>query len=192
MKTTRRRFLSAAGAAGIVSPLAALSTHGAEAAVSGRPKDTEARQARLQEILRQPVLKRELFKSSVTIESLELLRWENSFLCRVRSTDGAEGISVAHSGMRTLYPVFLHNLQPFFLRKDARELDLILEKVYIYGFNFRYNGISLGLPLATIEFAILDLLGRIAGRSLGQLIGEIHHPEVAVYVATEWRERPLE
>jgi len=192
MKTTRRRFLSAAGAAGIVSPLAALSTHGAEAAVSGRPKDTEARQARLQEILRQPVLKRELLKSSVTIESLELLRWENSFLCRVRSTDGAEGISVAHSGMRTLYPVFLHNLQPFFLRKDARELDLILEKVYIYGFNFRYNGISLGLPLATIEFAILDLLGRIAGRSLGQLIGEIHHPEVAVYVATEWRERPLE
>ena len=32
----------------------------------------------------------------------------------------------------------------------------------------------------------------MAGRSLGQLIGEIHHPEVAVYVATEWRERPLE
>jgi L-alanine-DL-glutamate epimerase-like enolase superfamily enzyme len=78
------------------------------------------------------------------------------------------------------------------LGKDARDLDLILEKIYIYGFNFRYNGISLGLPLATIEFAVLDLLGRIAGRSLGQLIGEIHHPEVAVYVATEWRERPLE
>jgi len=58
--------------------------------------------------------------------------------------------------------------------------------------NFRYNGIALGLPLATVEFAMLDLLGRVAGRSLGQLIGEIHHPEVAVYVATEWRERPLE
>ena len=138
------------------------------------------------------MLKKELFTSPVIIESVELLRWENSYLCRVRSADGAEGISVAHSGMSTLYPIFLHNLQPFFLGKDARELDLILEKVYIYGFNFRYNGISLGLPLATIEFAILDLLGRIAGRSLGQLIGEIHHPEVAVYVATEWRERPLE
>jgi L-alanine-DL-glutamate epimerase-like enolase superfamily enzyme len=71
-------------------------------------------------------------------------------------------------------------------------LDLILERIYVYGFNFRFNGISLGLPLATIEFAILDMLGRIAGRPLGQLIGEIHHPEVAVYVATEWRERPLE
>jgi L-alanine-DL-glutamate epimerase-like enolase superfamily enzyme len=94
--------------------------------------------------------------------------------------------------MSTLFPIFLRNLRPFFLGKDARELDLILEKVYIFGFNFRYNGIALGLPLATIEFAILDMLGRIANKPVGQLIGEIHNPEVAVYVATEWRERPVE
>ena len=192
MKSTRRHFLTKAGAAGLASPLLAVTARGAEVTDRVRQPDAEARQARLRDVLRQPVLKKELFKSPVIIESLELLRWENSFLCRVRSTDGAEGISVAHSGMRTLYPIFLHNLQPFFLGKDIRELDLILDRVFIYGFNFRYNGISLGLPLATIELAILDLLGRIAGRSLGQLIGEIHHPEVAVYVATEWRERPLE
>jgi L-alanine-DL-glutamate epimerase-like enolase superfamily enzyme len=190
--TTRRRFLSSAGLAGLASPLVAMSARAAEATGNGRPRDAEARQARLLESLRQPVLKKELFTSPVIIKSVELLRWENSYLCRVRSADGAEGISVAHSDMRRLYPIFLHNLQAFFVGKDARELDLILEKVYIYGFNFRFNGISLGLPLATIEFAILDLLGRIAGRSLGQLIGEIHHAEVAVYVATEWRERPLE
>jgi L-alanine-DL-glutamate epimerase-like enolase superfamily enzyme len=94
--------------------------------------------------------------------------------------------------MNTLFPIFLRNLQPFFIGKDARELDLILERVYIFGFNFRYNGISLGLPLATIEFAILDMLGRIAGKPVGQLIGEIHHPEVPIYVATEFREKPVE
>lgn len=192
MKTTRRNFLSSAAAASLAAPLLPLASHGAESAGRGRPRDIEARHARLAEILRQPVLKKELFTSPVIIKSVELLRSENSYLCRVRSTDGAEGISVAHSGISRLFPIFLRNLQPFFLGKDARELDLILEKVYVYGFNFRYNGISLGLPLATIEFAILDLLGRMAGRSLGQLIGQIHHPEVAVYVATEWRERPLE
>ena len=192
MKTNRRMFLSTAGAAGLASPLLSLSSRGAESAGRGRPAEAEARQAKLLEILRQPVLKKELFTSPIIIKSVELLRWENSYLCRVRSADGAEGISVAHTDMRRLYPIFLQNLQPFFLGKDARELDLILEKVFIYGFNFRYNGICLGLPLATIEFAILDLLGRMAGCSLGQLIGEIHHPEVAVYVATEWRERPLE
>jgi L-alanine-DL-glutamate epimerase-like enolase superfamily enzyme len=163
----------------------------APAAAAQAPAVRE-RYRKLDEILKQPVLKRQLFPHPVIIESVELLRMGNSFLCRVRSRDGAEGMSVAHSGMNTLFPIFLHNLQPFFPGKDARELDLILEKVYIYRFNFRYNGITLGLPLATIEFAILDMLGRIAQKPAGQLIGEIHNPEVGVYVATEWRERPVE
>jgi len=127
----------------------------------------------------------------VIIETLELLRYKDSFLCRVRSRDGAEGMSVGHSGLGALYPIFLHNLQPFFIGKDARDLDLLLEKVFIYGFNFRYNGISIGIPLATIELAILDMLGRIANKSMGQLIGEIRHPEVAVYQATEYREKSV-
>ena len=151
-----------------------------------------ARYRKLDEILKQPVLKKQLFDTPVIIDTVELLRLNNSFICRVRSRDGAEGISVAHSGMNTLYPIFLKNLQPFFIGKDARELDLILEKVYVYGFNFRYNGIALGLPLATIEFAILEMLGHMAQKPVGQLIGEVHNREVGVYMATEWREKPVE
>ena len=150
------------------------------------------RLARLDEILQQPVLKRELFSTPIIIETLELLRYKNNFLCRVRSRDGAEGLSVGHSGLNALYPIFVHNLQPFFLGKDARDLDLLLEKVFIYGFNFRYNGISIGTPLATIEFAILDLLGGIAKRPIGQLIGDIQRTDVTVYQATEYREKSVE
>ncbi len=194
MRTTRRKFLSAAGAAALAAPWVPTSSCGTETGNAGgaRLQGPESRRARLDEILRQPVLKRELFTSPVILQSVELLKHENSYLCRVRSADGAEGISVAHSGMSLLHPIFLRNLVPFFVGKDARDLDRILEKVYVYGFNFRYNGISLGLPLATLEFAVLDLLGRMAGRSMGQLIGQIHHPEVPIYIATEWRERPLE
>jgi L-alanine-DL-glutamate epimerase-like enolase superfamily enzyme len=190
MRTNRRQFLRANVLGGLASVLP-LSAQTAEVSSRGA-SNQNPRYARLDEILKQPVLKRELFSSPVTIESLELLRYKDSFLCRVRSREGAEGISVGHSGLKALYPIFLYNLQPFFIRKDARDLDLLLEKVFIYGFNFRYNGISIGTPLATIEFAILDMLGRIAGKSIGQLIGEIHHPEVTVYQATEYREKPVE
>jgi L-alanine-DL-glutamate epimerase-like enolase superfamily enzyme len=110
----------------------------------------------------------------------------------VRSKDGAEGISVAHSTMSTLYPIFLRNVKPFFLGKDARDLDLLLERVYVYNFNFRLNGLALGLPLATLEFAILEMLGRIAKKPVAELIGEVHNREVGVYMATEWREKPVE
>src|SRR5215470_6752328 len=169
MKSTRRDFVKTLGGA---SAALTLSASSAEVPPSNS-KAPNPRYPKLDEILKQPVLKRELFASPVIIETLELLRYKDNFLCRVRSRDGAEGISVGHSGLNALYPIFVHNLQPFFIGKDARDLDLLLEKVFIFGFNFRYNGISLGTPLATIEFAILDLLGRIAQKPIGELIGDI-------------------
>jgi len=182
-RTNRRTFMGGALASGLAASL--LRSCDASA-------DSRADYARLDEILQQPVLKKELFATPVIVKSLELLRYQGKFLCRVRSSDGAEGISVAHGTMSTLYPVFLNRLQRFFIGKDARDLDLLLDKVYIYSLNFRLSGLALGIPLATIEFAILDMLGRIAGKSMGQLIGEIHHPRVPVYQATEYREKPVE
>jgi L-alanine-DL-glutamate epimerase-like enolase superfamily enzyme len=192
MKTNRRKFISTTVAGSLAAAALPLSYCGAKATSNGSIIDVKSRYAKLDEILKKPILKKELFTTPVIIETLELLRFENSFLCRIRSKDGAEGISVGHSELSTLFPIFLKKLQPYFIGQDARELDLILEKIYIYGFNFRYNGIALGLPLATIEFAILDMLGHIADKPVGQLIGEIHNPEVTVYVATEFREKPLE
>ena len=190
MRTNRRKFISAALGGG----LAATWSRSCAGSETREPRSGARKPdyTRLDEILKQPVLKKELFATPVIIKSLELLRYNRGFLCRVRSSDGAEGISVGHSGMNSFYPIFLNSLQPFFIGKDARDLDLLLEKVYIYQFNFRLSGMALGIPLATIEFAILDMLGRIANKSIGQLIGEIHHPQVAVYQATEYRERPVE
>ncbi|HZR20439.1 MAG TPA: mandelate racemase/muconate lactonizing enzyme family protein [Verrucomicrobiae bacterium] len=190
MKPNRRQFVKTNLLGGLAAALP-LTEFGAFDA-QGPSSSPNPRYARLDEILKQPVLKRELFTTPIIIESLELLRYRDDFLCRVRSRDGAEGISVGHSELNALYPIFLHKLRPFFLGKDARDLDLLLERVFIYGFNFRYNGISLGTPLATIEFALLDLLGRIAGKPLGQLIGDLHRREVSVYQATEYREKSVE
>jgi L-alanine-DL-glutamate epimerase-like enolase superfamily enzyme len=190
MHTNRRKFFTTALAGGIAATLP-FNAHGSS--LSSSDQDSlKSDYSKLDEILKLPVFRKELFKSPVIIETLELLRYGNSFLCRVRSRDGAEGISVGHSGqLRSQYPIFTNLLKPFFINKDARDLDLLLEKVYIYKLNFRLSGMALGVPLATIEFAILDMMGRIAGKTMGQLIGTIHNPEVAVYQATEYREKPV-
>ena len=190
MKTNRRHFLAAALAGGLAARTP-LSSFASQTPDPGSAGALNPRYPVLDEILKQPVFKKELFTTPVIIESLELLRHQGNFLCRVRSTDGAEGISVGHSTLSSLYPIFVNLLQPFFLGKDARDLDLLLEKVYIYNLNFRLSGLALGIPLATIEFAILDMMGRIAGKPLGELIGEIHHRHVPVYQATEYREKPV-
>jgi L-alanine-DL-glutamate epimerase-like enolase superfamily enzyme len=190
MKTSRRKFLSTAAAGSIAATLPLAACGKVTAAEPGA--ELNEKYDRLDEILKQPVLKTELLRDPVIIESLDLLRYKNSWLVHVRSKDGAEGYSVAHSTIGTLFPIFLRDVKPFFIGQDARELDLILDRIYIYHFNFRYNGIALGLPLACAEFAILDMLGRIAGKTMGEMIGEVHNPEVGIYVATEFREKPLE
>ena len=94
--------------------------------------------------------------------------------------------------MSELYPIFVHRLQLFFIDQDARRLDALLEKALVFAFNFRLGGLAIGIPLATIEFAILDMIGRIPGKSVGQLIGTIENTHIPVYQATEWREKSVE
>ena len=130
MKSNRRKFISTTLAGGLAAAIP-LSSRGSRSDASDLSSNLEDRYTKLDEILNQPVLKRELFTSPVIIESLELLHYKNKYLCRVRTTDGAEGISVAHGDMSNYFPIFLNNLQPFFIGKDARDLDLILEKIQI-------------------------------------------------------------
>jgi L-alanine-DL-glutamate epimerase-like enolase superfamily enzyme len=192
MRAERRRFIEAALAGGVAVAASPVSSWGSRARGARASGASNPRLSTLDAVLERPVLDRGLFETPVIIRTLELLRYEGSFLCRVRSADGAEGISVGHSGLSSLHPIFVNLLQPFFIDKDARDLELLLERVYVYNLNYRLGGMALGLPLATIEFAVLDLLGRIAGKPMGRLIGEIHNPHVAVYQATEYRERSVE
>jgi len=175
MKTNRRQFIETtlAGSLAAALPLSAFSS-----------EDQRNKYAVLDKIIRKPVLKKELFPSPVIIDTLELLRYKKSFLCRVRSKDGAIGISVANNDqMESLYPIFINRIQPFFIGKDARNIEELIDQVYVYESNYKLQNLALWVPIATVEFAILDMLGNLAKKSIGQMIGDIHNPKIAVYQA---------
>jgi L-alanine-DL-glutamate epimerase-like enolase superfamily enzyme len=138
-------------------------------------------------------LKKENLNAPLIIEKLELLRYKNNFICRVRTQDGAEGLSVGNNAqLRSLYPIFVNRLQPYFIGKDARELESLLDGVYVFQSNYKLQSLALWVPLATIEFALLDLLGKVAGKSMGQLIGNIYNPKISVYQANNYRGKTAE
>ncbi len=189
METNRRKFLGTSIAGCVAAAIPSASFGSKVSGPGSGQKDLNPDYSTLDQIIRQPVLKKELFKTPVIIETLELLRYKDNFLCRVRSKDGMEGWSVSNNGpMKSFYPVFVNRLQPFFIGKDAREFESLLEEVYVYQSNYKFQSLALWVPVATIEFAILDLLGRIAGKSIGQLIGDIHHPTVTFYQANSDRD----
>ena len=175
MATNRRAFLTSAALSGVAATLPFSSK-------AFPASDPTPDYDLLDKTIRQPVFKKELFKTPVIIDTVELLRFKDTFLCRVRSKDGAEGISVgASQQLKSLYPIFVNRVSPFFIGKDARDLEALLEELYVYASNYKLQSLALWVPVATLEFAILDMMGRISGKSIGELIGDIHHKEIAVY-----------
>jgi L-alanine-DL-glutamate epimerase-like enolase superfamily enzyme len=140
----------------------------------------------LDEAASRPVLKRELFPDPVIIEAMELLNLGESYLVRVRSKDGATGYGVCNN-LHTyyLYPVLIHKVMPLFLDRDARDLDRVVDMVFRE--NYKLQGLALWIPLASAEIAVLDMLGRISGKSITELIGERHHEKIAIYQANNYR-----
>ena len=92
MHTTRRKFIITSLTGGLAAALPG-STYGVETKT-----DMQTTYTILDEIAQKKVLKNELFTTPVIIETLELLRFKDSFLCHVRSKDGAEGWSFANDG----------------------------------------------------------------------------------------------
>jgi L-alanine-DL-glutamate epimerase-like enolase superfamily enzyme len=175
---TRRKFLTATGLLGATAGLGARS--------SGPPSPPDY--SDLDAALARPVLRRELFPDPVIIESCELLEHGGSYFVHVRSTDGAEGYCSGHNArMPHLYPMSVQRVNPYFIGKDARDLDQLVDGVTLHQNNYKYQGYALWIPVATAEMAILDMLGRIAGKSMGELIGNIERSEIAIYQANNNR-----
>ena len=135
-----------------------------------------------------PVLKHGL-KSPVIIESMKLLKKDREHFVHVRSKDGAEGISLINPPRANYLDKILKQLLiPFFIGKDARDLENLLWEAYRHQDNYKLSGLALWSPHAWVEFAILDMLGRIAGKPMGALLGDIVRQEAAIYVASGRRD----
>jgi L-alanine-DL-glutamate epimerase-like enolase superfamily enzyme len=164
--TTRRAFLqtiaSAGFAAGVRVPAEEL------VRIAGRP-----------------VLDVSFLKQPVKVTSVELLRNGRAYLVRVRSTDGAEAVTVPNpSRMALMYPIFLRQVAPFFVGKDARELESLLWEVYRHASNYKLQGLALWVCVAAIEMALLELMGQTAKRPLADFFGGTLKRDISIYVAS--------
>jgi L-alanine-DL-glutamate epimerase-like enolase superfamily enzyme len=177
MSLSRRSFLrtSLGAGAGLV-------------AASRRGRADEAPRVSYEELDRaaeEPALRVEGLSSPVKIASMELLRNGQNFLVRVRTTAGDEGIGVPNaSRLIEVYPFFVRKVAPFFVGKDARQLEPLLWELYRHGDNYKFQGLALWVCVAAAEFAVLDLLGKLSGKTIGDMLGGVQRRDIAVYRAS--------
>ncbi|UCG55997.1 MAG: mandelate racemase/muconate lactonizing enzyme family protein [Phycisphaerales bacterium] len=171
-----RRFLmkSTVGIAAVATTKSRLS-----AAEEGRISAAE-----LDKAAAAPVLKIASLRSPVKIASIDLLRDRNNHFVRTRSTDGAVGICVTNSRAAYLYPILQQLVAPYFIGKDARDLESLIDGVYLYRSNYKLSGLALWCCVAWVEFSVLDLLGKIMNKPVGELLGGVVRRQVPVYVAS--------
>lgn len=175
MTINRRQFLtSALGASGLAVMPGCLPT----------AKLTGVNVSELDQAAAEPVLRLETFSRPVTIKSIELLKSGKFYFVQATSTDGATGFAITNSRAAYFYPILQQRVIPYFIGRDARDLESLIDGVYIQGSNYKLSGLALWCCVAWVEFSLLDLLGKMVDKPVGDLLGGVIRREVSIYIAS--------
>jgi L-alanine-DL-glutamate epimerase-like enolase superfamily enzyme len=178
MKLNRRLFIKSGLGAGVCAM-----TQGRMSAAA--PRKTTIPQ--LDKAAAAPILKVSSIKTPVKIASIELLRNRSHFFVRTTSADGAVGVAVTNGRAAYLYPILKQLVIPYFVGSDARNLESLIDGVYVYRSNYKLSGVAFWCCVAWVEFSILDLLGKIMDKSVGELLGGVVRRRVPIYVAVKFK-----
>ena len=127
--------------------------------------------------------------SPVKIASIELLQNGAEFFVRSTASDGTTGITRTKQ-VEDYVPILLNRVIPYFIGKDARDLETLIDGVYIQ--NYKMAGQAFWAPVAYVEQSIWDLLGRVARKSVGALMGGVVRRDIPVYLSGSGRELTAE
>src|SRR5438270_5212068 len=132
---------------------------------------------------------RKQVSSPVTIASIDLLQSGKQYFVRTRSTDGVEGV-ILTKDMEDFVSILQRRVIPHFLNKDARDLERLIDQVYIA--NYKLSGQALWCPVAYVEQSLLDLLGKTVHKRAAELMGGVLRKEIPVYLSGSGRDTTAE
>ena len=129
------------------------------------------------------------FSAPVKIASVEYMRNGKSTFVRATSTDGVAGI-VRTKEIEDFTPILIRRVIPFFAGKDARDLETLIDEIYIK--HYKWAGQPFWSPVAAVEQAIWDMLGRTAKKPVADLMGGMIRKQIPVYLSGSGRETTAE
>ncbi|MCU0419907.1 MAG: mandelate racemase/muconate lactonizing enzyme family protein [Cyclobacteriaceae bacterium] len=130
--------------------------------------------------------------TAVIIESIELLKWKDNHFVVVTSTDGMKGITLTNTRIDYLYGIFNGLVKPFFIGKDARQIEALVGGVYRDERNYKFSGMPFWNCVGHIEVAIWDMLGKTDHKPVHQLLGKQLRTEVPMYLSSLTRDNKAE
>ncbi len=127
-------------------------------------------------------------KNPVTIRSVELLKTQSELFLVVTSDEGIKGITQCNDRMPNLISLLKGLVIPHFVGRDARTLPQLVDNAYRLNSNYKYAGMPLWNCIGSVEIAVWDLLGRITGKPVYELLGKSVRRDYGVYISDFDRE----
>ena len=129
-----------------------------------------------------------LINTPIIIEKIEILESVGQLFILVTSKNGLQGITILNFRMEFLLPILQKLIQPFFIGKDARDIERILDSIAHDRGVYKYSGIPLFNCIGQVEIAVMDLLGKAAGITSSDFFGKRIRTEIPMYVSSLTRE----
>jgi L-alanine-DL-glutamate epimerase-like enolase superfamily enzyme len=131
------------------------------------------------------------FSNPLKIASIDLLQSGTRYFLRTRTSDGAEGL-VLTKNMEDYIPILLRRVIPHFIGKDARDLENLVDEVYVVDSNYKMAGQAFWCPVAYVEQSLFDLMGKAARKPSAELMGGVLRKEIPVYLSGSGRDTTAE
>ena len=131
------------------------------------------------------------FPNPLKITSIDLLQSGTRYFLRTRTSDGAEGL-VLTKNMEDYIAILLRRVVPHFIGKDARDLESLVDEVYVADTNYKMAGQAFWCPVAYVEQSLFDLMGKAIRKPSAELMGGILRKEIPVYLSGSGRDTTAE
>jgi L-alanine-DL-glutamate epimerase-like enolase superfamily enzyme len=131
------------------------------------------------------------FPNPLKITAIDLLQSGNRYFLRTRTSDGAEGL-VLTKNMEDYIAILLRRVVPHFIGKDARDLENLVDEVYVADTNYKMAGQAFWCPVAYVEQSLFDLMGKALHKPTAELMGGTLRREIPVYLSGSGRDTTAE
>lgn len=138
----------------------------------------------LQEIMDKPVLLAEKLVHPVIIDSFAMFLCNGNWFLRVRGKNGEEGIAPCSDRASYLHLLLKERILPLMLGRDGRELEKLFSEIYLWDINYKIQGLAWWCCIAWVESAVLDMLAKVAGVNVTELLGGRCRNVLELYVAS--------
>jgi L-alanine-DL-glutamate epimerase-like enolase superfamily enzyme len=126
---------------------------------------------------------------AAVITSIELLMRDKAWFVRTRAANGAVGVAPTKQ-IEHFVPIFRNMVARHFIGEDGRDIERLIDKVYYA--NYKEVGLPFWCCVAYVEESILDMLGRMTNKPVGELLGGVMRKEVPVYLSGSKRDTTAE